>query len=360
MARLSSRRNKWSQGYRKPLLYGVVSLTILFLVARRNVEDKGLPAVRANQSGANVKSPVTEVAEEPAEILSEYNQPYDFQNAPGCTEIVCSRNACIGGLKMDIIGSCIVDMRYSPFNSVDRDRPQYSVAAYLPRIRKCGIYQTEQNFRDMKGYFTDGSSDTKAYKEFGRYNSYNEFAIYGALEMKLDQKEDAEFLSLGVGGGKVIFSSDEKFPNMNVDIVEINEAMIYAMKEWFCIPKNPNHHFFIDDAYNFVEKSTKKYDYILMDIWPVPEQFKTETYLKLLKDILKEDGLLVFNLSSLVYNINTDIDEQIKKTNMETKAKAVFEHVRVGGIQIEEQWWKFIYCSNIPLDHVTVEHYEAS
>ena len=65
MARLSSRRNKWSQGYRKPLLYGVVSLTILFLVARRNVEDKGLPAVRANQSGANVKSPVTEVAEEP-------------------------------------------------------------------------------------------------------------------------------------------------------------------------------------------------------------------------------------------------------------------------------------------------------
>ena len=359
MSRFNSRRSTLSQGYRKPLLYGFGILTILFLVSRRNVGDKGLPAVRAdlNQSGAKVHSPVTGVAEEPAEIKAEFNQPYDFQNAPGCTEIVCSRKSCIEGTA-DAFDNCIVDMRYSPFNSVDR--PQYSVAAYLPKIKRCGIYQTEQNFRDMMGYFTDGTSDTKAFKEFGRYTSYNDYSVYSALEMKLDQKEDAEFLSLGVGGGKIIFSFDEKFPNMNVDIVEINEAMIYAMKEWFCIPKNPNHHFFIDDAYNFVEKSTKKYDYILMDIWPVPEQFKTETYLKLLKDILKEDGLLVFNLSSLVYNINTDIDEQIKKTNMETKAKAVFEHVRVGGIQIEEQWWKFIYCSNIPLDHVTVEHYEAS
>ena len=168
--------------------------------------------------------------------------------------------------------------------------------------------------------------------------------------MKLDQKEDAEFLSLGVGGGKIIFSFDEKFPNMNVDIVEINEAMIYAIKEWFCIPKNPNHHFFIDDAYNFVEKSTKKYDYIMMDIWPVPEPFKTETYYKLLKDILKEDGLLVYHVHP---------HHHIARFDMETKAKAVFEHVRVGSILWQNQRWGLIYCSNIPLDHVTVEDYDA-
>ena len=349
MSRFNSRRSTLSQGYRKPLLYGFGILTILFLVSRRNVGDKGLPAVRAdlNQSGAKVHSPVTGVAEEPAEIKAEFNQPYDFQNAPGCTEIVCSRKSCIEGTA-DAFDNCIVDMRYSPFNSVDR--PQYSVAAYLPSIKRCGIYQTEQNFRDMMGYFTDGTSDTKAFKEFGRYTSYNDYSVYSALEMKLDQKEDAEFLSLGVGGGKIIFSFDEKFPNMNVDIVEINEAMIYAIKEWFCIPKNPNHHFFIDDAYNFVEKSTKKYDYIMMDIWPVPEPFKTETYYKLLKDILKEDGLLVYHVHP---------HHHIARFDMETKAKAVFEHVRVGSILWQNQRWGLIYCSNIPLDHVTVENYDA-
>ena len=349
MSRFNSRRSTLSQGYRKPLLYGFGILTILFLVSRRNVGDKGLPAVRAdlNQSGAKVHSPVTGVAEEPAEIKAEFNQPYDFQNAPGCTEIVCSRKSCIEGTA-DAFDNCIVDMRYSPFNSVDR--PQYSVAAYLPKIKRCGIYQTEQNFRDMMGYFTDGTSDTKAFKEFGRYTSYNDYSVYSALEMKLDQKEDAEFLSLGVGGGKIIFSFDEKFPNMNVDIVEINEAMIYAIKEWFCIPKNPNHHFFIDDAYNFVEKSTKKYDYIMMDIWPVPEPFKTETYYKLLKDILKEDGLLVYHVHP---------HHHIARFDMETKAKAVFEHVRVGSILWQNQRWGLIYCSNIPLDHVTVEDYDA-
>ena len=349
MSRFNSRRSTLSQGYRKPLLYGFGILTILFLVSRRNVGDKGLPAVRAdlNQSGAKVHSPVTGVAEEPAEIKAEFNQPYDFQNAPGCTEIVCSRKSCIEGTA-DAFDNCIVDMRYSPFNSVDR--PQYSVAAYLPKIKRSGIYQTEQNFRDMMGYFTDGTSDTKAFKEFGRYTSYNDYSVYSALEMKLDQKEDAEFLSLGVGGGKIIFSFDEKFPNMNVDIVEINEAMIYAIKEWFCIPKNPNHHFFIDDAYNFVEKSTKKYDYIMMDIWPVPEPFKTETYYKLLKDILKEDGLLVYHVHP---------HHHIARFDMETKAKAVFEHVRVGSILWQNQRWGLIYCSNIPLDHVTVENYDA-
>ena len=349
MSRFNSRRSTLSQGYRKPLLYGFGILTILFLVSRRNVGDKGLPAVRAdlNQSGAKVHSPVTGVAEEPAEIKAEFNQPYDFQNAPGCTEIVCSRKSCIEGTA-DAFDNCIVDMRYSPFNSVDR--PQYSVAAYLPKIKRCGIYQTEQNFRDMMGYFTDGTSDTKAFKEFGRYTSYNDYSVYSALEMKLDQKEDAEFLSLGVGGGKIIFSFDEKFPNMNVDIVEINEAMIYAIKEWFCIPKNPNHHFFIDDAYNFVEKSTKKYDYIMMDIWPVPEPFKTETYYKLLKDILKEDGLLVYHVHP---------HHHIARFDMETKAKAVFEHVRVGSMLWQNQRWGLIYCSNIPLDHVTVEDYDA-
>ena len=65
MSRFNSRRSTLSQGYRKPLLYGFGILTILFLVSRRNVGDKGLPAVRAdlNQSGAKVHSPVTGVAE---------------------------------------------------------------------------------------------------------------------------------------------------------------------------------------------------------------------------------------------------------------------------------------------------------
>ena len=43
-------------------------------------------------------------------------------------------------------------------------------------------------------------------------------------------------LVLGLGGGKAAHTLDNLLPTAQVDLVDVDEAMIYAAQKWYCAP----------------------------------------------------------------------------------------------------------------------------
>jgi spermidine synthase len=107
---------------------------------------------------------------------------------------------------------------------------------------------------------------------------------------------------LGIGGGKAAHTIDNLLPQAKVDLVDVDEAMIYAAQSWYCAPRRRNLSYIAADAYAFVKESTEEYDWILVDLFKgadIPAKFLTVTFFQELKRRLRlvgEGGLVGMNV----------------------------------------------------------------
>lgn len=107
-------------------------------------------------------------------------------------------------------------------------------------------------------------------------------------------------LILGLGGGTVAKLIRKKYPNAKITGVEIDPIMIELGKKYLDLDKTG-----VDiknvDAQEFLTKgapSVTKYDLVVVDLYngsEFPKQFEEEKYIKLIKNILQKNGLIIFN-----------------------------------------------------------------
>jgi len=132
--------------------------------------------------------------------------------------------------------------------------------------------------------------DKEAFRPKWDYASYVK-----SICSKLPEKSNA--LILGLGGGTVanILQNDLGF---NVDAVELDQRIADVAHQYFRLNSKVN--MVVDDARHYLEKSQKKYDVILFDVYrgeaPPPHVFTLESLTKT-KSLLKEDGLIVVNFN---------------------------------------------------------------
>ena len=105
---------------------------------------------------------------------------------------------------------------------------------------------------------------------------------------------------LVIGGGA--FSMPEwlarKYPEAQVDVVEIDGELIGVAEKYFDFEYLENIEIFIEDARTFVARSDKKYDAVLMDVFGdgfIPWQLMTREFGVMLGDIVSDDGILLVN-----------------------------------------------------------------
>lgn len=116
-----------------------------------------------------------------------------------------------------------------------------------------------------------------------------------AAEPTLDDKP-ANVLVIGLGGGSFSDFLAEVYPRWNVDVVEINPAVIRLAKKYFPIDNRVN--IIEDDGRAYLRKTKKKYDVILMDAFGehyIPPELYTVEYFRLLKSRLVAGGLTLMN-----------------------------------------------------------------
>ena len=130
--------------------------------------------------------------------------------------------------------------------------------------------------------------------------SYTRMSFAGLLLKPNPQS----ILVVGLGGGSIPLTLADLFPTAEIDVVEIDQAVVNVAKEFFFFAETENMKVSVNDARVFVKRAGilgKKYDYIVLDAFSgdyIPEHLLTQEFLEEVKSIMTDDAVLVANTFS--------------------------------------------------------------
>lgn len=116
--------------------------------------------------------------------------------------------------------------------------------------------------------------------------------------------EPSRILVIGLGGGSIPLTFSDLFPSAQIDVVEIDEAVVRVAKEFFFFEETDNMRVFVDDGRPFIKRAGirgQRYDYIVLDAFSgdyIPEHMLTREFLEEVKSIMSPDSVLVANTFS--------------------------------------------------------------
>lgn len=164
--------------------------------------------------------------------------------------------------------------------------------SHLDVVDSNGIRTLYLNGMPHSAMYLDGSS-----------NLVFTYTKYFALGFGFNKDID-EVLFVGGGG----FSGPKKFlqdyPEVKVDVVEIDADVIYVAKRFFNVKDDPRLTVYNEDGRSYLSRTTKTYDLIILDAYSttyVPFHLMTHEFFETLYGRLNEQGVVVSNLiTSLV------------------------------------------------------------
>lgn len=113
--------------------------------------------------------------------------------------------------------------------------------------------------------------------------------------------------SLIIGGAGYTFPNEylSKYVNAKIDVVEIDPQMTEIAKEFFRLKENPRMNIIHEDGRVFLNQAeANKYDVVLMDafgsLFSVPFQLTTLEAVQNISRVLKDDGVVIFNVGGAI------------------------------------------------------------
>ena len=108
-------------------------------------------------------------------------------------------------------------------------------------------------------------------------------------------------LMVGLGGAAVTNFLNKQFPNLHIDVVEIDSKIIEVSKKYFFLRESNRYRVFEEDGRVFIQKrkGQEPYDWIILDAFKsgsIPYHLKTCEFYKEIRTILKPDGIVGSNL----------------------------------------------------------------
>ncbi|HBX35923.1 MAG TPA: spermidine synthase [Pseudohongiella sp.] len=113
--------------------------------------------------------------------------------------------------------------------------------------------------------------------------------------------EPERILVAGLGGGTIPMVMRELYPEAEIDVLEVDQAVVNVAREFFGYREDEKHEVHVVDARVFIKRAGlrgDKYDYIVLDAFSgeyIPEHLLTREFLEEVKAILTDDGVVVAN-----------------------------------------------------------------
>lgn len=107
-----------------------------------------------------------------------------------------------------------------------------------------------------------------------------------------------DILLIGGGGASIPKFIQTYFPNIRIDIVEIDPEVNKIAQQYFKFSPSKKINTFTQDGRVFIKKANKKYDLILLDAFRggyIPFHLLTKEFLQESKNKLKPNGIIVSN-----------------------------------------------------------------
>ncbi|HEX6164034.1 MAG TPA: fused MFS/spermidine synthase [Vicinamibacterales bacterium] len=129
----------------------------------------------------------------------------------------------------------------------------------------------------------------------------------GMFGSYLYQPNPRRVLIVGLGGGAMVRFLLHHEPDVQIDAVEIDPAVVRLADQFFGVRTGGNVRVHTADAVKFIESTSDRYDLILMDAFlrpsgdtdtvGVPTRLKTQEFLRRLKATLNPGGVVAFNIN---------------------------------------------------------------
>lgn len=113
-------------------------------------------------------------------------------------------------------------------------------------------------------------------------------------------------LLVGLGGGALVRFLNHHFPQMALDVVEIDPVVVSVSREFFYLEPGPRTRIFVEDGLAYLRRVSDRYDLIFMnahlhpgkstDAAGMPLHFQEAGFLKSLHERLRPGGVVMFNM----------------------------------------------------------------
>jgi len=111
--------------------------------------------------------------------------------------------------------------------------------------------------------------------------------------------EPSRILMVGLGGGVLPRFLNEVYPNIEIDIVEVDRDVADLARRYFDFKEGPRLRVFEDDGRAFIKQQGRMYDMVFLDAFKggsVPYHLKTIEFYREISHSLRDRGMLVTNL----------------------------------------------------------------
>lgn len=108
--------------------------------------------------------------------------------------------------------------------------------------------------------------------------------------------EPKRALFIGMGGGLMINVLRQHYPDLDIDVVDIDPAVVEVAKEYFHFREDERMKVFVEDGRIFLRKTEQRYDLIFLDTFNaegVPFHLTTLEFLTLVKSRLTNTGCFI-------------------------------------------------------------------
>ncbi len=151
--------------------------------------------------------------------------------------------------------------------------------------------QLEINYNDGKKVLDTSNSNYS-------YGTLQKILHKGLEEIKFTN-DNQNILVLGLGGGSIIETIRDHFKSKAfIELVDIDDTIITIAKEEFEIERFNNINIICDDASDYIKKTSKTFDLIIVDIFigdTVPEIFTEPEFLTDTINRLNPNGKIIYN-----------------------------------------------------------------
>ncbi|WP_316504295.1 fused MFS/spermidine synthase [Nitrosopumilus sp.] len=189
------------------------------------------------------------------------------------------------------------------------------------------LYETETLFSHLD--ITQFGNNISMYLDGMRHSSMNpdkpldlviDYTEYFHLGM-LFNPSASNVLFVGGGG----FTGPKNFlvlyPDIKVDVIEIDPGVVEAARTYFGLQDDPRLKIFVDDARKHLSTFDKKYDLVVLDAYAanyVPYHLMTDEFFEILEERMEPDGVVVSNVIGSLEGQNSQLARAIYKTMKET------------------------------------------
>ncbi len=124
-------------------------------------------------------------------------------------------------------------------------------------------------------------------------------------------------LFIGLGGGSAPKRFWRDFPNLRIDVAELDPVVVDVARKWFALPTSARLHVAAEDGRRYLDDSDSKWDVIAIDAFfsdSIPFHLTTNEFMEIVREHLAPGGVIVTNVIGSLQGPSSKLYRSLVKT----------------------------------------------